>query len=381
MNIITRDPLQYAVCGARERTLAWLDDITVDRAPLVSRYSSAHEVAAWPGLTLPGTYNAICCRALIGGLSAGAEARADAIAWLEVHRLRNGRFRIPGMTDDTVYKRPDSAETWQYIDFHVTNYALGAIEMLDDTHTPNLVFVRPYLDTAAIDEWLTRRDWRDPWQEGNNLVNLASFLDLATRFGAPPERTRAAAALAHLFVRLEALQNPATSFWGVGQEAGGETLLHAMAGAMHPFHLWYLKDRPLPHHAKAVDYTLTLPAGDIMGACLDVDAVDVIFHGLGRTPLSRADAEPFLRAKLAAILAVQNADGGFPDLLDGTLRFDGWVGGYREPQGVSNTFATWFRWIAIAMIAEVLWPGWRAWRFRRMIGIGFAKKAGATPHD
>ena len=45
--------------------------------------------------------------------------------------------------------------------------------------------------------------------------------------------------------------------------------------------------------------------------------------------------------------------------------------GYEEPQGLSNTFATWFRWIAIAMIADHLWPGWRDWNFLRMIGIGY----------
>ena len=45
--------------------------------------------------------------------------------------------------------------------------------------------------------------------------------------------------------------------------------------------------------------------------------------------------------------------------------------GYAEPQGISNTFATWFRWIAIAMIAELLWPGWQDWRFRGEPGIGY----------
>jgi hypothetical protein len=47
------------------------------------------------------------------------------------------------------------------------------------------------------------------------------------------------------------------------------------------------------------------------------------------------------------------------------------VRGYEEPQGLSNTFATWFRWIAIAMIADLLWPGRWPWRFRGMVGIGY----------
>jgi hypothetical protein len=58
------------------------------------------------------------------------------------------------------------------------------------------------------------------------------------------------------------------------------------------------------------------------------------------------------------------------------------VGGYTEPQGLSNTFATWFRWIAIAMTACCLWPQWQAfaggWQFRRMVGIGYAN---LQPHN
>jgi len=52
------------------------------------------------------------------------------------------------------------------------------------------------------------------------------------------------------------------------------------------------------------------------------------------------------------LLALQQGDGGFFDERQGVRRVDGWVKGYEEPQGLSNTFATWFRLIAIAMIAR-----------------------------
>jgi hypothetical protein len=54
------------------------------------------------------------------------------------------------------------------------------------------------------------------------------------------------------------------------------------------------------------------------------------------------------------------------------------VRGYEEPQGLSNTFATWFRWIAIAMIADALQPDRRTWNFRRMIGIGYRGPQGRS---
>ena len=85
----------------------------------------------------------------------------------------------------------------------------------------------------------------------------------------------------------------------------------------------------------------------------------------------RSDIRSWLRAKLDALLDFQSPDGGFSAELHGIRRQDGWVGGYEEPQGLSNTFSTWFRWIAIAMIVDCLWPGQHPWRFRRMVGIGY----------
>ena len=139
---------------------------------------------------------------------------------------------------------------------------------------------------------------------------------------------------------------------------------------MHNFHLWYVTGRPLPYQDKAVDYALAQPAA-VDSACIDVDLVDLIVHGLMLTGHRREDCLAWLRTLLPRLLAIQNPDGGFPDVREGVRRQDGWVNGYAEPQGLSNTFATWFRWIAIAMICDVLWPGWRPWRFRHMAGIGY----------
>ena len=374
--LIGDDLLKHYILEARERTVGFLGTLAEPAvAPHAHRFSPAHDRGVWPGMLLPGTYNAVQCLALLGALPEGG--RADTAAWLETHRRNDGIFRVPGMTDDAVFKRPDVADTWAYIDFHVTNYTLGAIEMLESDRTPELAFASGWLDCARLDEWLARRDWSDPWQEGNNLVNLASFLLLIARNGDAMETQRADAALDHLLSRLEAMQNPATGFWGDDQTSP-QGLLHAMAGAMHVFHVWYVLGRHLPHQAEAAAYTLTLPVDATVSACIDVDIVDLLYHAAATQPALRAPIEAALRAKLAALLAAQSPNGGFADVREGTLRFDGWVRGYAERQGLSNTFATWFRWIAIAMIADHLWPGWQPWRFRRMAGIGYARSAGAA---
>lgn len=359
------------ITEARSRTLRWLETMQAPGQPRgVLRISAVHDPARWPGVLLYGTYNGLMCRHLLDGLAdLTSKDREALVAWLESHRRPDGVFRVPGMRDDEVFKKPDPAETWRYIDFHVTNYSLGAVEALDPERPPILDFARPWLDTLRLKAWLADRDLRLPWQEGNNIVNLGSFLLLMRRYrlADPAEIDRA---LTVLFEWHDRLQEPATGFWGVGQLSDATAGLHAMAGSMHCFHLWYATGRPLRYQRQAVDYALGRPT-TIHSACIDVDLVDLLVHAHARIDHRRSEIKAWLRRELDALLDFQAEDGGFPDELTGTRRQDGWVRGYEEPQGLSNTFATWFRWIAIAMIADLCWPGWRPWHFRRMVGIGY----------
>jgi hypothetical protein len=360
---------------ARGRTCRWLAEMRVPDAPSgVLRISPAHDPASWPGMLLPGTYNGILCAELLGAFPAlgldDTAARATLIAWLEGFRRRDGVFRIPEMRDDQVFKKPDREETWRYIDFHVTNYTLGAIEALDPSRRPILDFVQPYLDPLRLKAWLAGRDLRDPWQEGNNIVNLAGFFLAIERFGEASDRAAVAQALDVLFDWHDRLQEPSTGFWGVGQHDDPQRLLEAMAGSMHNYHIWYARGRAVPYLDRAVAYCLSLPAR-VDSACIDVDIADVLVHGLAAGVAPADAARDWLRRILGAILDFQNQDGGFADTRSGVRRQDGWVDGYSEPQGLSNTFATWFRWIAIAMAADTLFPGRWQWRFRRSIGIGY----------
>ncbi|MBL8588803.1 MAG: hypothetical protein JNK46_09765 [Methylobacteriaceae bacterium] len=368
----SKPDLAADIDAARGRTIAFLRSLQAPDAPAgVLRISPFHSARDWPGVLLPGTYNGVMCLDLVGGLDGAADAgRQDLVDWMEAHRLADGRFRIPGMVDGDIFKKPDAAETWRYIDWHVTNYSLGAIEALAPGRRPNLAFIEPWLEPLTLKAWLADRDLRDPWQEGNNIVNLAGFLLLLRRVGDAEAAARVRAALEILFAWHDRLREPTTGFWGVGQLSDPTRMLHAFAGSMHNFHIWYHERRQLEGQDRAIDYCLSRPPR-IDSACIDVDLVDVLVHGWRLIDHRRHEIEAWLTAMLGALLAFQNADGGFCDVRTGVRRQDGWVKGYEEPQGLSNTFATWFRWIAIAMIADVLWPGRWNWRFRRMIGIGY----------
>lgn len=361
-----------AIETARRRSLDWLAAMQVPGEPRgVMRISAAQDPIRWPGVSLYGTYNGIMCLDLIGGLDSFSEAERGAlVAWLEGHRRLDGIVRVPGMTGDAVFKKPDRDETWRYIDFHVTNYTLGAIDALEPGRCPNLAFVESFLDPLTLKAWLADRDLNDPWQEGNNIVNLAGFFLLLRRDGDAAMLARVDAALDILYSWHDRNREPSTGFWGVGQLSDATRLLHAFAGSMHNFHIWYHEGRIPAAFDRSVDYVLSLPPR-VDSACIDIDAVDVLVHGLALLDHRRDDIRRWLSTLLDALLADQNADGGFCDVRTGIRRQDGWVKGYEEPQGISNGFATWFRWIAIAMIADVLFPGHWSWRFRRMIGIGY----------
>lgn len=367
--------LQSRIDTAAQRSLNWLAEREVGhKAPAgVMAFDPQHDTAAWPGMLLPGTYNGVMCKHLLGGLSGQPTAEQLALAdWIGGFAGLNGAFRIPGMDATNSYKKPDRDETRRYVEFHVTNYAMGAQEALGvGPAAPG--FLYPYLEPEHLKAWLADRDMRDPWLEGNNIVNLGSFLLVARRSAGPEQRNAIDRALGILFDWHDRLQEPSTGFWGVGQHHDAKMLLHAMAGSMHNYHLYYATGRDLPYQLNAARYVLSRdPVWH--SACIDIDEVDLLVHAVDAHPSLATLATPWLRHKLEALLVMQNDDGGFADTLTDKWRQDGWVGGYAVPPGVSTTFATWFRWIAIAMIDDFLWPGRKPWQFRRMIGIGYRKR-------
>ena len=366
--------LQERVSAAAERSTAFLRAL---QAPGMARgvtlFSPAHDPALWPGMLVPATAAAIMCLRLFGGITGfRGEERGALVDWFEAMRRPNGTFFMPGMNEADVFVKPDRDETWRYIDFNVTNTALGAIEALDPLRRPALEFIEPWLDPLILKAWLAERDWREPATEGRNIVNLASFLLLKTRHGAEGEKAEAKAALHILFDWLERNQEPATGFWGVGQGLSASQLLRAMTASAQVYQPYHALRRAVPNFERAADYALSLSPPKIHGAETDLALVSVLTQA-GADEARGAAAARWLARMLDALLDYQNTDGGFPDRRGGRLRFEGWSGGYEEKQGLSNASATFLRWTAIAMIVSCLWPDWRVWGFRRMIGAGFQR--------
>jgi len=361
--------LLAGIAEARAGSLRWLDAMTTEfRGAPVWRESAACDLQEWPGMALPGTYNAAMCHRLIGDGLDGAPARQSAvIRWIEAQRRPEGHWWLEGMAPGDTFKKHDPEETRAYLIGHVANYTLGALEALG-RRPPEPHFARTYLAPDALAAWMAARDWRDPWLEGNNVVNLGGFLLLLAGSADAAVAGAARAALDWLIDWHVENSDPRTGFWG-RQESDGERL-HAMAGATHNYHLFFALGRPVPHLERAVDFCLTRPP-QVVSACIDADLVDILANAAFLSDYRRGEIRSWLAELGAALLAFQNEDGGFADQSEGTRKFDGWVAGYAEPQGISCAFATFFRWIALAMIARVLDPGDRSWGFRRMVGLGY----------
>lgn len=319
--------------------------------------TSAYNNGREPGMLLPGTYNAVNALGLMKRL--GTVDTEAAGSFLRKNRGKNGFFRLPGMQ-----KRDLTYPDFEYDDLHVTNYAMAALDYLGfPPQDGDLRFIKRYTG-KKLDRWLDKRDLTKPWSEGNYIVNAASFLIEGARLSvkgcADGVRT------------LQKWHADNQDEYGFFHDPSIEDLTNAFAGATHNFHLYYYFDTPVPCYRAIVDYILTRPTS-VDSACIDVDEMDVLFHFYAYD-YRRQEIRDWVEKKLTGLLALQNEDGGFPDTRCGERVFDGWSK-YREPQGVSNCFATWFRLIAIAMADILLYDRADQWSFRRTIGIGYANVA------
>jgi len=354
--------LEKRVREMRERVLAWLDTMLVEGEAFgVHRASDFHDISEFPSMLLPATYNATHCRKLLDDYENLSHEKLDALVqFINGFQQEAGNYRMPQMRKEDIYY-----PTWEYIDLHTTNYAMGAVLSIGGKMKYPLRFVEDYCSMEALRQWLSQRNMSDPWNEGNKIVNVASFYFVLAEEG----DKRIPPLIEHLVDWHEETQDPQTGYW---LEKGAQPPIHpmvAMAGASHNFHIYYYLNRPIRYVERTVDHCLSFIGDGATTACVDIDVVDVLanMHAYG---YRAGEIEAGLGKKLNDLLDFQSADGGFADVREGDRRFDGW-NSYVEPQGLSNCFATWFRSATIGMICEILLPDAFAWHFRNTVGMGY----------
>jgi putative sterol carrier protein len=332
---------------ARQGAAGFLRSMEI--VPGVFTNSSYNKPVHTPGMRLPATYNAVSCLKLLGieiGDHRGLES------FLNGFQVESGVYRIPEMKAKDLYY-PD----FEYDDFHITNYVLSAIERAGKPAKP-FAFLSDYDTPERLGAWLAKRDMTRPWTEGNYIVNLASFFEYTGRND-----------LLEIMYEWHIDNQDEYGYW---HDPSTNDLTSAMAGAAHNLHIFYRLNRPVPRYRRIIDHCLSLP-DEASTACIDVDIADILAH-FTVYGYRTGEIKKYLEKKLINILDIQQGDGGFYDTTSGIRLFDGWSV-YREPQGLSNCFATWFRMATIGFCAEILYPGEFVWCFRKGIGIGYRNPA------
>jgi len=229
--------------------------------------------------------------------------RSDWASFLQSFQAeKSGLFLDPLARRDEFTNRKHD---WQYFTWQTTFFCLSALDALGAKPLHPLKFIQPYLGPAAITAWLDGLNWHDPWLESNKVMFLTSFLIQSSEMEA-----------AHsIFDWLDAHQDPHTGYWGTQH---GASLLNAMAGAFHFYFLYLYLQRPFQHLEQIIDSTLSLQQPDGLydprgggGACLDLDAVDILVKVSLLTDYHSADIKGSLRRTHQAILANQRLDGSF----------------------------------------------------------------------
>jgi hypothetical protein len=330
------------------------------------RHSCTHDAQSHPDHLLYGTWAGALASVLLGlDRSFSAETK-DRIRHALSHFQRpDGTFLMAGIPEA---QRP--GQDREYLVFHCTNYAAGAMRALGLPLRYSLAFVEELASPAALQAWLAQRDWNRPWREGNNVVNLASFYALLAEDGAAWARER----LEDMAAWHDVHQNPTTGFWHSTCGEDRSSLVEAMAGGAHNLHIYYYLGRSVPRGERIIDSCLRLGYPGVTSACIDIDLVDILCH-LRHLGHRVTEIDSVLKRYLIELLPVQNADGGFGDnYVTPHVLYS-----HRTPAGASVTWTTYFRLATIGMIASTMFLQEHGnWTFRNTMGMGYYNRQYAS---
>ena len=242
----------------------------------------------------------------------------------------------------------------EHLLFHLTCAAVPTCQQFGIPLKHPIRAAHRFCDLEYLREWMDRRDLRNAWFEGNNILFVGQLLIYLRDV---ERHTKAQPALDAWFHWLDTHVDPGNGLWGTN---GYCSPLEAVCGGYHQLLVYYHENHPLTSPDGMVDTVLGLqhadggfnPSGNA-GACEDVDSVDILVNLYKRFGYRRADIRFALRRCMRHILATQNPDGGFPYNRDCSQSHMG-IPGTSAPPNVSTMFPTWFRIHSLALMAEVL---------------------------
>ena len=301
-------------------------------------------------ITLYGTCYAALAKYYISSLEILPDRTSDFL--IRYQDPGTGLMIGPELKD--FYPEPGVLHNREHLVLHLTCAALPTCQNFNIRLRHPLRAAHQFLDLDFLAAWLARRDLRNAWFEGNNLLFVGQLLvylrDVKSNAYAQP-------ALDHWFQWLDGNMDHATNLWGTN---GYCTKADAVYGGYHQLLLYYHENHPIMNPSGLIDTVLGLqhsdggfsPVGNA-GACEDVDCVDILVNLYKRFDYRRAEIRHRLSLCADHILRTQNPDGGFPYHRDFEQGHMG-IPDMKAPANASTTFATWFRIHTLALCAQII---------------------------
>lgn len=348
--------IEHKLTETINKSLAFTEKLKVSEG---FKYTINHDEEKYPAATLYGTWSvAFIKRLLIGDSWDDEYEKVFILNHLNRFRLSDGTY----LPKELLEKKP--SKSIEYLKLHCYNYAVGAAIEVDHNYDFQSSYMDFFLFSDNLQRWLEQRSLQRPWEESNNIVNVASYLALCNDHGDSRGKER-------LYQMLEwhnSVQNPKTGGFE-NLPYSRRNVLQSMAGAVHNFHIHHYLNEPMNYEQIIGENVIPFLFEGPLTACLSIDFVELACHVLPFMD-DPYELKHALFFHLNALFNYQNSDGGFFENESPSQPTT--AHGMKETVASSNSYATWFRMCSIGMIAiTLLGDDPNKWQFRKTLGMGY----------
>lgn len=358
MNAYNTD-LLTRIYSARERAALFFENV-IYRNNVGWLYTTSHNVEKYPAAILYGTWSGILGLHLLKKTSSWSKYKVQqALEYLKAHRRRDGAFFPVTLENIPINK------SREYFTLHCTNYSLGAALSIEPHFDFETRYMDRFLDGDYLHYWLEARSLLRPWEEGNNIVNVASYLALMNDCG----DSNALLRLGQMLDWHRKNQNPKTGGFDGFLSPSYQNRLESLAGAVHNFHLHLYLGKEYGFENQIAQWVEKFLVQGQLSACESIDFVELAVRTIDQTqePQRLVDA---LIIHLEALLRNQRQDGGWTENANNRPTV---AAGFVDNYPSSCSYATWFRLASIGMIAiTLLGDSLENWCFRKTLGMGYS---------
>jgi len=222
---------------------------------------------------------------------------------------KTGLFSDPGILGEDFMKPQEHSSL--YVALQITSFAHACLHCLGVKFDSRVHWIAPLLEPNALEEWLDKLNWSNPWLVSNMDMFLGNFLIEWQR--ADPGNQKILTALDRYFKWHDKNQVPETGYWG-----DQEDFLSAMAGAYHIILHYDFCGKKLQYIDEMIDSTLSLAWKDGLyvyggggGSCEDMDAIDLLIRLSKVSDHGQKEVKSILNCGAVMIHLGQGEDGGF----------------------------------------------------------------------